>query len=499
MFMDFDHNEKRRRQFIKVVIAELGMVIAVIAIVIVATLASMGFFVNSEWTIEQSGLLQLHSLPTGASVEVDGEVLFFRTNLSRTMAEGKHALKLTREGYDSWQKVINMRPGMLLRIYYPRLFLQDRTMTEVAKLGKELGFYATSRDRTAILYAEPKATTWNLVDIKGDEIRTTKLDLAKILPAVQEGKFEGKVAELKWSNNSDRVLAKITQAEKTSWVMIDLKDVKASLNLTELFGMEFQQIELVNGSMGQLFALRDRQLYRIDVADRKMSGVLLSNVEKFASRGPNLIYLTKVQGEDNRPAVQKIGIYKDGEKGGTVLATVPGDTAVQIALTNYYDQDYVAYALNDRLTIYVGNLPTYSDHEEAEVTSLELLLDQAPLAAWPEALTVSPGGQYLVALKGQQYMVVDVDTGELFEYEAPRAKLAWFDESMMYAVSSRKLEVWDFDFTNRRTLIEFEDEEHDQKQELLDLPVVVASNERWLYYVARSGDVLTMMRERIRD
>lgn len=519
MFMDFDHNdEKRRRQFIKVVIAELGMVIAVIAIVIVATLASMGFFVNSDWTIEQSGLLQLHSLPTGASVELDGETLFFRTNLSRTMAEGKHTLKLSREGYDSWQKVINMRPGVLLRVYYPRLFLQNRTPATVMDLGKDLAFYAASRDRTTILYANQKSARWNLVDLKGDEVKTTTLDLTEVLPGVENGAFAGKVTEVKWSNNSDRVLVKVSYNDKNAWVMVDLRDVKASLNLTDTFGMEFQQIELVNGSMGQLFALRDHQLYRIDVADRKMSGVLLNNIEAFASYGANLIYLARVK--DDEVTVQKIGIYKDGEKGGTILKTVPAGTKVRIALTNYYDQDYVAMTLDNRLTVLYGKLPTYTTNDETGVMSLEPLLDNVELVTVPTSLAVSPGGEYLLARHDKQLMVVDAETGELHEYEAPTAQVAWFDDSMLYVVADQSLQVWDFDNTNQRTLIEFNmaeqdvktpeqdfkvvehdtaATEHDQKYELRDFPVVVAANERWLYYVVQDDTELVMMREKIRD
>lgn len=62
--MDFEERERqRRRQFIKVLIAEIGMVLAVIAIVVVTTLAAMGFFVSEDGKLEQSGLIQIHQNP----------------------------------------------------------------------------------------------------------------------------------------------------------------------------------------------------------------------------------------------------------------------------------------------------------------------------------------------------------------------------------------------------------------------------------------------------
>lgn len=124
--MDFEERERQKRQhMIKVVIAEAGMVFAVVAIVAVAMLASMGFFVNSDGSIEQSGLAQIHSIPTGASVELDGSTLFSRTNLSRTISAGEHNIKMTRSGYDAWENTIKVRSGVLLRLYYPRLFLEN--------------------------------------------------------------------------------------------------------------------------------------------------------------------------------------------------------------------------------------------------------------------------------------------------------------------------------------------------------------------------------------
>lgn len=276
--------------------------------------------------------------------------------------------------------------------------------------------------------------------------------------------------------------------------------------------MDFAQIELVNGSMGQLFALRDRQLYRIDVTERKMSGVLLSNVEKFSSFGPNLIYLAQVEDEVNKTKIQQVGVYRDGEKGGTVVATVPAGKKVLVALTKYYDQDYLAYTVDNELTIYYGKLPTYSAGE-ADLAALGSLLEKRTLAAAPTHLSVSPAGEYIVARREAEFMVADVDTGEVYEYQAPNATLRWLDDSMMYAVvDGQKLEVWDFDSTNQRTLVTRKPEvlaepkletvmtkNTDESAKLATYDVAVAPNERWLYYVVQNQAGLTLMREQIRD
>ena len=175
--MDFEEREKqRRRQMIKVIIAEIGMTISVIAIAVVATLAAMGFFVTGNGKIEQSGLIQIHSMPTGATVEIDGNTVFSRTNLSRSLTPGEHSLKLSRDGYDSWQKTIKMSSGMLLRLYYPRLFLLERKPEVALRLEKGLEFYLPSNDQAYILYAPADSFKWNLINIRDDDPKVTQLD-----------------------------------------------------------------------------------------------------------------------------------------------------------------------------------------------------------------------------------------------------------------------------------------------------------------------------------
>lgn len=190
--MQFEERERqKRRHLIKVMVAEAGMVFAVLVIVAVAILAAMGFFVGSNGSIEQSGLIQIHSTPTGGTVELDGSVLFSRTNLSRTMSAGEHHLKISRDGYDSWEKTIKMYSGMLIRLYYPRIFLENRKQEEVAALKDNLAFYSISSDKTNILYGEKGSAEWTLVNIKNDDVRKTQLDLTEVLPEAEEKKFGG--------------------------------------------------------------------------------------------------------------------------------------------------------------------------------------------------------------------------------------------------------------------------------------------------------------------
>lgn len=514
--MDFEERERMRRyQAVKVIFAEVAMFFTVVIIVVIAILAAMGFFVSDEGSIEQSGLAQIHSMPTGAVVELDGATLFSRTNLSRTMPAGEHNLKITRDGYDSWSKQIKMYSGMLIRLYYPRLFLENRTAEEVMELKPNPMFYSISDDATTVLYADAKSVEWTMLNIRNDEVKATKLDMSKILPDVQAGQqFNGKVEILAWSKDSDYVLTRVTSDAKVEWILVSLKDVSRSLNLTKTFGLNFTQVQMVDGSAAQLFALENHHLRRINTGEQAISRVLLDKVLEFDSEGSDLIYIAEAENEQKEKQ-KVVGVYRDGEKAGTVIGNYSADTNLKVALAEYYSQDYLIFVVNDKITIYYGAVPSYREDvanvDNADFLGLKILVQNEALSYVPDTINVSREDEYVVLRKGRNFMVVDLEMGDLYEYEAPVEQLRWLDNSMMYMADEGGLNVWDFDYTNQRTLVKYMAEEVDNetqdlaavttksKYPIANYSVAISDNNKWLYYMVKAKDKLVLVREKIRD
>lgn len=510
--MDFD--EKKRRQLIRVIIAEIGMVLSVTAIVVVATLAAMGFMISDNGSIEQSGLMQLHSLPTGANVKIDGTTLFPRTNLSRTLSSGEHEIELYRDGYDTWSKTVTIRPGVLIRIYYPRLFLQNRVAENVRELAdeSELEFYSPSTNRSYILYAKKGESEWQLLDIRSDEIKSTMLDLSGVLPGMIEEKksktarktdniethnytFQGQIEEIKWSGNEENVLVKVKYEGKSSWVLVRLRDMARSVNITETFGLDEAKIEFIDDAASQLYVLEKRQLRRISTSDAVISRVLVNNVVDFSNKSTAVIYVA----ENPTTKLREIGMFRDDDKSGTKIAEVPEDKKVKVAISYYYSEDYLIYVIDNEMTILYGKLPNYNENSDT-LDGLKELTAKITLSADPTTLEVSPDGEYIVGRKDTQFMVVDLDVGDLYEYQAPSANLRWLDASMMYDIHDGEILVWDYDGTNQRNLAESAKTSANKEVAANNSPVVITANNRWLYYLTTGKDKETILtREKIRD
>lgn len=519
-----DYEEKKKRQLIRVIIAETGMVLSVIAIVVVAIMLAMGFFISGDGQIEQSGLMQIHSLPTGATVELDGATLFSRTNLSKTMPAGTHHLKISKDGYDTWENDVEMYSGVLVRLYYPRLFLQNREVEFVETLGelesdKDLEFYQPSPGRNYVLYAQKGSSEWKLLDLKGDTVKETVLDLSGILPGMvmeeadddgdaseaeaskevgsgaPQYRFDGEVKEMKWSTGEERVLVKVNFEGKTEWVLVNLRNVAESLNLSKTFGLDFERIEIIDGSASQLLGLENRHLRSINTSNKSISAVLLDRVADFAYNEGNVLYVTS-EVEVQRKKIREIGVYKNGEEGGTIIDEVESNDPVKLALSEYYDDKYVCYTIGSKLRVRYGNLPSYKiDGATVELKDLV----ERDLDVVPQSFGLSSGGEYVVARSDKNFMVTDLDMGEFYEYEAPTAAVKWLDASMMYVVEDGEVTVWDFDGTNLRDLNSSRQDGDNADAKVLNWPVIISANNRWMYYLVEDKDGLTLAREKIRD
>ena len=152
---------------------------------------------------------------------------------------------------------------------------------------------------------------------------------------------------------------------------------------------------------------------------------------------------------------------------------------------------------------------------------MKSLVQGVELTDVPDSLSMSLEGEYCVAKKGQQMMVIDVDTGDIYEYRVEDGtSVGWLNEAMMYGVKDGGLMVWDFDYTNRRLLVEkVEAKQMGTKEpvavggikveksvttksssKVLQYPVMISSDSKWLYYVVQlESSKIDLVREKIRD
>ena len=462
-----DREQKKRKRAIKVAITDIIMVIALVVVVIVLTMIAMGYNLNKDGEVGQQGIAQIHSMPSGASITIDGNTIIPRTNASRLMEPGGHYVELSRDGYDTWGKSIEIEPGVVYKMDYPRLFLQNREVETMREYGEGLAFFEPAPNHDSLLYTTNGSTDWNWLDIRGDTAIDKQLDMSKILEGLT-------VDKVKWNINNDKVLVKTHDSEnKDKWILVYIKEVESSVNLSNEFDMNFTDVEFANGGGERLYVMENGNLRTIVTGEKVISQVIAGNVKDYAFEGDTLMYLT---------ADNKVMLYREGEK-DLEITQFNESQSVHVALSEYLSKKYVSFVVDKKLYVYRGEYP----NADRSLSDMEMVFE-GDLDIDTDEFEVDGAGEFLIAKSGKKISLFDAELNKLHQFELEGDQMFFLDLYLIGTIKEGKLVVCDFDNTNHRELTKASGQ------------AVITQNNKWLYYLLVDGDGKALVnREKILD
>ena len=462
-----DSEKLKRRQSFRVIISEFFMVMAVIVTVIILAFLVSGYWLNSDLKVERQGMIQVSSIPTGADLDIDGESSWLqRTNTSKILASGEHTVTISKEGYDTWTKTVNISEGLFYRQHYPRLFLQDRT-TEKALDTKNTIFATVSPDRDKLLLVGD-TSEWQVVNLKDDTLEPKKLNLSESLPGVSlaedatVGLFSGKVLTADWDRDGHHVLFKIGNAGTTEWALIDVENAKNSLNLSKEFGANFSAVEILDNSASNLLAIQNGNLHKIDIPGKLISAILVGNVTDLDHYENEIIFSAVDETKGNI-----VGLFKIGDNKITELET--STEPIKVAISKFYDEMYIT-------TLQGNQAKLFKKIDFAPVANFELSFS-------PNVIEVGHNGEFITMYTDSRIATLDMETTGVREWTTAGSTFGWLDNDMIYSVANGELIVYDFDGFNRRVVA---------KNVSDHFPVAISDN-KWLYYFSDGS----LMREKL--
>ena len=456
--------DKIKEQNLKVIISEAIMVLAVIVTVIILALLVSGYWLNADFEVERNGMLQISSVPTGASVELDGKTPSWtdRTNLSKILTSGEHTVTLTKDGYDSWSKTISITEGLLYRLHYPRLFPKDRTAESVLNTP-DYTKASISSDHSSLLLVN-NTTKWSYVNLDADKLSPREVDISPIFSSVslaegaEVGLFIGEIVSLDWDLDAEHVLIKAKHDDNTEWVLLDLERLDHSINLTKEFGADFSRIAILDHNSNHLLAVRNGNLHQIDIPSRSISAILIDIID--FDHFENEVVFSAMRSEAPQPeaaAKYYTGIFKIGDDRINELedTTVP----VKVAIGKFYDSKYIVIVADQQISVH------QKDTFASDIAEYEL-------SFMPDLVKVGHDGEFLLTSNGTQLATLDFEANQLHEWSIDSDQYGWLDNDMLYAISEGDLIVYDYDGLNRRIIA-------DDASTLF--PASVTKN-KWLYY-----------------
>lgn len=459
-----DRAHKKRMETVRLIITETIMVVAVVFTVILLTFIAMGYNLNKDGELGQSGLVQIRSLPTGATIAIDGDTILAKTNTSRLLSAGEHTIKLTRDGYDSWEKTITSEPGRLLKMEYARLFYQDRTPEQVAEMGGEVEFFVSAPNRDFVIVVLKNNNKWIYYDLRGDGTEKTELDLTEIMKDLTP-------IEIAWDQNSDKVLVKTLHKNETEWLVINVKNVTNSVNLTKEFAMNFTDVQFATDNGDKLYALENGNLRAIATNEKTVSQVMASDVKKYAFANSDLLYLTNAR---------KLALYQTDSDDIEVAQFGEADGLINIEMSEYIGQKYLTMTVGKTMKVYRGGYPTEND----KLSEMELILDKE-IGFEPATLKERTEGELLVAKDDKKIAVFNAENSILYSYELENSNMFMVDDYLFGTIVDGKLFVRDFDGTNKREITSASSN------------AFITKNGKWLYYLNTKDGKTALIREKI--
>lgn len=445
----------RRRQLIGRALVYSFMTLSVIAIVTILMLVILGYSFNrKDGRLEQGGLLQFASVPSGAFVTLDGYQLGSRTPSKASNVDARdHTVQMDLNGYRSWQKSVLVQAGGIRWLSYARL-VPNEIKPESLRTFSSMAASLASSDRKWIALQEDAASpNFVLANIEGDTPKYSALSIpASIMTAAQTDTPQS-FTMVAWSNEERYLLVKrVFDTDKSEWLLVDRADAAKSVNISTLFAISPSKVVFGNGSGRDLYVQTDDIVRRINLDQQTLSRPLATNIEEFSIYSEDIVvYTTKPDAaRDNQ---RHVGYFEDGMEAEQIIFSYPGDTPnVHVAFGDYFFKRYITVTHGSTLELYSGMLPRGS-------TKAELRQEMsATLPADALRLTMSRNGRFAVAQNAGGYTTYDIelkktDSTVFKQPVAVERKLQWLDDYMIWNDAGSMLRFYEFDGANQQDIM----------------------------------------------
>lgn len=471
------HHNKRRLRAHLVFIYGL-MALAVISIVAILIFVILGYRYNSyDGKLEQGGLVQFDSRPSGATVTADGINLSNRTASKITLTSGDHTIMMAHDGYGSWTKNITVKAGGVLWLNYALLFPNNPTLSTIHTTTAATTSALASPDNKKLATVSSDTGAIELTSLDTDSPETTKVTIpASNYTAATDGESKS-FSLVQWDKDSHLLLVRYTHGTSDEYLSVNVQDAAATKNLTTGLGVAISSVAYSRSDSNTLYLLTSaHELRRVSLGDMTMTGPLVSNVSSFQATEKNFIVYTTLP---DATMARAVGYISSNASKSRVVRTYPAlsaDTSLMAISGSYYGDHYIVIAHGETVDILEGDLPSSAGNSTLSLTSVGAF--STPGGASYLGFS-SESNRIIYAQSGSTVTTYDLElasTARTTLQGTPTRQVDWIDGYHMASAADRNGVYSDYDGTNGVTFA----------TNISDLPVTLASGSKYLYYFVPS-------------
>lgn len=455
------HPPSRRVRFWRKIRALSLMTAAVVAGVAVLTALTLGYgFDQEDGRLEQGGLLQLNTQPTGATVTINGTKYGSRTPTKLSSRAGEYDVTMARNGYHTWEKTLPIQAGNITWATYPRLIptsLEPETVTEYPATAAG-GLPSGSSRRYAVL-EDASSPVIAVTRIDGDEVDTERHTLpAESYTAEQAGTSRFTIEE--WTGDEKHILMRHVYGEPRSeeWLLFNIDKPDESVNITRLLGIGETMREPIftenNGS--ELYALIGDAVRIIDLDRETLSRPLVQDVATYSMYGDGFVLYAKKAVEGK----QEVGYVKEDYDEPRLVRRVENTTEepAHFDIGKYYDKYYFLISHGAQATLWSSrSLPDNSTSELKLTHEQTMELEQPVIAAH-----MTDNGQFATIQDGTSFATYNLEINQLSETEltlddsSAVQEIEHLDRYLYWAMNGDTLRTYEFDGANQHNIMQID-------------------------------------------
>ena len=447
----------RKKELAKRTLVYGLMVTSVLVLLTVLMMAVLGY----QWdlktrSVEQTGLVQFNSFPNSAVVSIDGRALSSRTQTKSTVAPGKIQFAMQLPGYESWQKTVDVKPGVITWLNYARLVPTKKNITTAYSVPTAEQIVASPDRRYMALWRfDSGVPVFGLIDFRNSQ-RPSAVDYTPVVEQMSGLDLNNpaqshQMTSTTWSKDSRFMTVKHVyqfdnEAPKSEWLWIDRESPESMVNLTNLLGMDLNDVQPLDNR--KVMVLAGQDMREASISDGSISRPLVSGASSFGVYDDDrLTYIAK----DGDYTVA--GLWLRGKEPTVIARSLTSDNqAINIATGRYFNKDTIAVSIDRQVTYYRGDIPTNKE-------SLASLLKTGKSFTFNhavESLQFSDNGRFLVAEDSKSLMSFDIERVEVSQniVKYSPSPVSWLDGYHITQVDGSGLRIMqEFDGLNTAQLM----------------------------------------------
>lgn len=471
-------SSKKKQLILQVAIYAL-MTATVLMVVFALVLYTLGYrFDRAAGTLEQGGLVQLNSIPSGAKLTINATRLSATTSTKTTLAPGPHTITMNRDGYGLWQKTVDVEKGSVLWLNYARLIPNDLPVEHVKDFPALTSSLPAPNRKMIAMTTEKTAAAVTIAVIDSDTPEFKTLTLPETSYTTPKKPSSQRFVLTAWNDSSRFLLLEHQFDGKSEWLVVDTENVARTKNISTIFDVAVTDIRFSKDD-NVLYALMRGDVRKINIENETITAPLVRNVAEFSLYDESIVVYTTIV--DKATKSRSVGYHQDGASASRTIRTFNDDGLIPLHITvdKYYGRTHVAIAYGNTVELLSGSLPRSDSNDSLSLTAVATMATAGKV----DYLSSKTNGRFFIAQHGNSYSVYDLElekaTTTVLRGDGKQStQLGWLDGYRVWSSLGGTLRMYEFDGANQRDIMPI----------LAGQNPTITANNRYLYAPTKGDD-----------